>query len=164
MSSGKAGKGWLGSKRKVLCGYCNCESRYDNLPRHIKSNHGTDLPLKYKVIQAKESILSLLVKKSSENDDNGENNNEDNDNEEVDEEEEIVFSTEDSGDTHTDFQEYEQGDKTLKDSAVKRKLDEYESDSDAPPTRLIILRRNCMLLKRGFFARLMRDSVAWSTP
>ena len=53
---------WLGSKRMVLCGYCNIESRFDNLKRH-----GKDLPVKYSVIKVKESVKNLFLFKASDN-------------------------------------------------------------------------------------------------
>ena len=58
-------KGWLGSKRRVLCGYCGTESRHDNLRRHTDSRHGKDTEVKFSVIEPKESILSLIHKQKT---------------------------------------------------------------------------------------------------
>ena len=63
MSDPKPSKGWLGSKRRVLCGYCNTESRFDNLKRHTLV-HGKDLPLKFTPIENKKSVKSFFVSKS----------------------------------------------------------------------------------------------------
>ena len=60
MSDPKAAKGWLGSKRRVLCGYCKAESRLDNLSRHTLV-HGKDLPLKYETIVAKNNVKSFFL-------------------------------------------------------------------------------------------------------
>ena len=67
MSGSGGGKGWLGSKRRVLCGYCSLESRYDNLKRHIQSVHGNNMQFKYKVIEVTESVKNFLVKKVEDN-------------------------------------------------------------------------------------------------
>ena len=69
MSDPKPSKGWLGSKRRVLCGYCNTESRFDNLRRHTLV-HGKDLPLKYTPIESTESVKSFLLSKSQNNNNN----------------------------------------------------------------------------------------------
>ena len=75
MSDPKPSKGWLGSKRRVLCGYCNIESRFDNLKRHTLV-HGKDLPLKYTPIESTESVKSFLITKSQNNNNNNLNKNE----------------------------------------------------------------------------------------
>ena len=54
MSSGSTSKGWLGTKRKVTCGYCGTESRLDNLRRHINTIHGKDVDMKFNAIEPKE--------------------------------------------------------------------------------------------------------------
>ena len=69
--SGKS-KGWLGTKRRVLCGYCGSESRYDNLRRHINTAHGKEFQFKYSVIEPKQNVLSLLKKKEEIPDNNNE--------------------------------------------------------------------------------------------
>ena len=46
-----------------MCGYCNTESRFDNLKRHTLV-HGKDLPLKFTPIENKESVKSFFVSKS----------------------------------------------------------------------------------------------------
>ena len=69
-SPGTPGKGWLGSRRRVICGYCSLESRYDNLRRHISNVHGKDLPIKYKVIKVKDSIKHFLINKPGDDEDN----------------------------------------------------------------------------------------------
>ena len=56
-------KGWLGSKRRVICSYCGKESRYDNLSRHTISVHGKNTQVKYSVIEPKENVLTLFKTK-----------------------------------------------------------------------------------------------------
>ena len=56
-------KGWLGSKRRVICSYCGKESRYDNLSRHTISVHGQKTPVKYSVIEPKDNVISLFKAK-----------------------------------------------------------------------------------------------------
>ena len=53
-------KGWLGTKRKVTCGYCGTESRLDNLRRHINTIHGKDVEMKFNAIEPKESVKSFF--------------------------------------------------------------------------------------------------------
>ena len=64
-------KGWLGSKRRVLCGYCKVVSRYDNLRRHINSVHGKEMQLKFTIIEPKDNVVTLFKKK----DETSSNNN-----------------------------------------------------------------------------------------
>ena len=70
MSSGNTNKGWLGSKRKVSCGYCGTESRYDNLRRHINNVHGKDVDMKFNIIEPKESVKAFFMKNTEESVDN----------------------------------------------------------------------------------------------
>ena len=53
-------KGWLGSKRIVLCAHCGKKSRYDNLSRHTSTKHGKNVPVKFTVIEPKENVLTFL--------------------------------------------------------------------------------------------------------
>ena len=69
MSSGSTSKGWLGTKRKVTCGYCGTESRLDNLRRHINTIHGKDVDMKFNAIEPKESVKACFLKKKEESDD-----------------------------------------------------------------------------------------------
>ena len=136
-------KGWLGSRRKVLCGYCNTESRYDNLRRHTTNIHGKEFEIKFTVIEPKQSILSFLQR----HDDVGSKNNNDppegeKDLVDVDVEEELVDHEPpgDKTENETDLvlqSENEDGIEIFDDSAVpegsvKRKC-EISNDDDITP-------------------------------
>ena len=59
-------KGWLGSKRRVICSHCGKESRLDNLPRHTAKVHGDNAPVKYSVIEPKDNVISFFKAKEKE--------------------------------------------------------------------------------------------------
>ena len=59
-------KGWLASKRNVLCGYCKTESRKDNLRRHIDNVHGKELETKFIIIEPKRGIINFLKKQDED--------------------------------------------------------------------------------------------------
>ena len=63
-------KGWLGSKKIVLCAHCGKESRYDNLSRHTSTKHGKNVPVKFTVIEPKTNVLNFLKTQEKEITDN----------------------------------------------------------------------------------------------
>ena len=106
-------KGWLASKRKVLCGYCKTESRKDNLRRHIDNVHGKELETKFTIIEPERGIINFLKK---QDEDSIETNNN-------------IVNQQEGAETHY-VDQIEQIDDSVEENLAEKRKQESSADDD----------------------------------